>query len=151
MFKIENRELLECYLRLNPIAYIQEFIPHERDLRVILVNYEPILSYWRTRKPDDFKTNVHQGGSISFDDIPEEGVTLAKEVAQECRLNDTGLDLLQHHGKWYVLEANMKYGRRGLGMKGLDLKDVIRQKLLSGELSPDPRRQGGRAFVRTNL
>jgi hypothetical protein len=34
----------------------------------------------------------------------------------------------------------MKYGRKGMGMKGLDLKEAIRRKLLSGELFPDPRR-----------
>jgi ribosomal protein S6--L-glutamate ligase len=140
VFKIENREQLEGYLRVNSIAYIQEFIPHERDLRVILVNYEPILAYWRTRRPESFRTNVYQGGSISFDDIPEEGIALAKEAARKCRFNDAGLDLLLHNGKWYVLEANMKYGRRGLGMKGLDLKEAIGRKLLSGELFPDPRR-----------
>ena len=139
VFKIENQGQLEWYLHANPIAYIQEYIPHERDLRVILINYEPILAYWRTRMPGCFKTNVYQGGSISFDGIPEEGITLAKEAARKCRFNDAGLDLLPHDGKWYVLEANMKYGRTGLGMKGLDLKVIIRQMLLSGELFPRPR------------
>jgi ribosomal protein S6--L-glutamate ligase len=139
VFKIENHEQMERYLQSNSIAYIQEYIPHERDLRVVLINYEPILAYWRARMPGGFKTNVYQGGSISFDDIPEEGITLAKEAARKCRFNDAGLDLLPHDGKWYVLEANMKYGRTGLGMKGLDLREIIRQKLLSGELLPRPR------------
>ena len=139
VFKIENREQLQYYLQVNSIAYIQEYIPHERDLRVILINYEPILAYWRARTPGGFKTNVYQGGSISFDDIPEEGISLAREAARRCRFNDTGLDLLPRDGKWYVLEANMKYGRTGLGMKGLELKEIIRQKLLSGELLPHPR------------
>jgi ribosomal protein S6--L-glutamate ligase len=138
VFKIERREQLESYLHANPIAYIQEFVPHEQDLRVILINYEPILAYWRIRSPQSFKTNIYQGGSISFDDIPEEGIALAKETARKCRFNDAGLDLIPHKGKWYVLEANMKYGRRGLAMKGLDLKEAIRRKLLSGELFPHP-------------
>ena len=140
VFKIERREQLEAYLRSNPLAYIQEWIPHERDLRVILVNYDPILAYWRTRKRENFKTNVYQGGAISFEHVPEEAVALAKEVARKCRFNDAGLDLLPHNGKWYVLEANMKYGRKGLAMKGVDLKEAIRQKLLSGELTPHRRR-----------
>jgi ribosomal protein S6--L-glutamate ligase len=139
VFKIENQEQLEWYLHSNSIAYIQEYIPHERDLRVVLINYEPILAYWRVRMPGSFRTNVYQGGSISFDDIPEEGITLAKDAARKCRFNDAGLDLLPHDGKWYVLEANMKYGRTGLEMKGLDLKEIIRQKLLSGELFPRTR------------
>jgi hypothetical protein len=31
----------------------------------------------------------------------------------------------------------MKYGRKGLKMKGLALKEVIREKLISGELSAE--------------
>ena len=139
VFKIERREQLESYLRMNPVAYIQEFIPHQQDLRVVLINYEPILAYWRIRNSRSFKTNVYQGGSISFDNIPEEGVALAKETARKCRFNDAGLDLLQHNGHWYVIEANMKYGRRGLAARELDLKEIIRQKLLSGELFSHPR------------
>ncbi len=141
VFKIENREHLECYLQLNSTAYIQEFIPHDKDLRVILLNYEPVLAYWRIRRNGSFRTNVCQGGSISFDGIPEEGIALAKEAARKCRFNDAGLDLLSHNGKWYVLEANMKYGRMGLAMKGLDLKETIRRKLLRGELLSHARQE----------
>jgi ribosomal protein S6--L-glutamate ligase len=139
VFKVENRAQMECYLHSNSIAYIQEYIPHERDVRVVLINYEPVLAYWRTRNPGTFKTNLYQGGTVSFDDVPGEAINLAKETVRKCRFNDVGLDLLPHDGKWYVLEANMKYGRTGLGMKGLDLKEIIRQKLLSGELFPHSR------------
>ena len=45
-----------------------------------------------------------------------------------------GLDLIFYEGKWYVIEANMKYGRKGLRIKGLNLKEIMRQKLISGEL-----------------
>jgi ribosomal protein S6--L-glutamate ligase len=45
-----------------------------------------------------------------------------------------GLDLINSQGTWYVIEANMKYGRKGLKMIGLDLKEIMRQKLLSGEI-----------------
>ena len=45
-----------------------------------------------------------------------------------------GLDLIESGDKWYVIEANMKYGRKGLKMKGMDLKQIIREKLLSGEI-----------------
>jgi len=32
----------------------------------------------------------------------------------------------------------MKYGRKGLKMRGLNLKEIIRGKLLSGELTEHP-------------
>ena len=134
VFKINNSEELERYLRLTHVAYIQEYLPHERDLRVILINYTPILAYWRVSPPGGFKTNLFQGGSIDFDGIPEEGLRLAQEYSRICNFNDVGLDIILSNGEWYLIEANMLYGRKGLRMKGMDLKEIIREKLLSGEL-----------------
>jgi ribosomal protein S6--L-glutamate ligase len=134
VFKIRNPEELQSYLRLTQVAYIQEYLPHERDLRVILINYQPTLAYWRVRGPNDFRTNLSQGGRVSFEDLPPEGIRTAQESAKKCRFNDVGLDLIQSSGRWYVIEANMKYGRKALKMKGLDLKEIMRRKLLSGEL-----------------
>ena len=134
VFKIHNSEELKNYLDLTRIAYIQEYLPHDRDLRVVLIKYHPVLAYWRIRSPHNFRTNLSQGGKISFDDIPIEGVRLAQNSARKCKFDDVGLDLINSRGTWSVIEANMKYGRKGLKMKGLDLKKIMRQKLLSGEI-----------------
>ena len=134
VFKIEDRTQLQDYLKKSPIAYIQEYLPHEKDLRVVLINYEPVIAYWREVKAGGFKANLYQGGSISFHDLPEDGIEAAREAARRCKFNDVGLDLIGHDGRWHVIEANMKYGREGLAMKGLDVKELIRGKLLSGEL-----------------
>lgn len=137
VFKINDRDELERYLRLTHVAYIQEYLPHERDLRVILINYEPILTYWRICPPGSFKTNIFQGGSFDFDRIPPEGIKLARECSLKCKFNDVGLDFIQNNGQWYLIEANMKYGRKGLQLKGMNLKEIMREKLLSGELTVD--------------
>ena len=135
VFEIQNSEELEAYLHLTKIAYIQEYLPHKRDLRVVIIDDEPILSYWRISASNDFRTNLSQGGTIQFNRIPEEGVEIALETARKCRFNDVGIDLIQSGNRWFVIEANMKYGRKGLEMKGLDLKQVLRQRLLSGKIS----------------
>jgi ribosomal protein S6--L-glutamate ligase len=142
VYKIENAEQLHAYLRLTSIAYIQEYLPHDRDLRVILVNYEPILSYWRQRDPGNFRANLHQGGTPQFREIPGEALSLARDTALRCRFNDVGLDLILCGGKWHVIEANMEYGREGLRLKGMNLKQILREKLLSGELMPPVSGQG---------
>ncbi len=135
VYLISTRRELEAYLRLTKIAYIQEYLPHERDLRVVLVNYQPIIAYWRISPRDDFRTNLSQGGQISFSRIPQLGVLAAQDAARKCRFNDVGIDLILHEGRWLVIEANMKYGRKGLQKKGLDLKKILREKLLAGELT----------------
>ena len=134
VFMIHNPEELEEYLRLTNIAYIQEYLPHARDLRVVLINYEPVLAYWRISPADDFRTNLSCGGKISFEGIPAEGVKIAEESAKKCKFDDVGIDLIRYQGTWHVIEANMKYGRKGLMMKGLDLIKIMRKKLLAGEL-----------------
>jgi ribosomal protein S6--L-glutamate ligase len=134
VFKIQNEAELKRYLKVAKIAYIQEYFTHDRDLRVVLINYEPVLTYWRIRSPDDFRTNLSQGGTISFEQIPEAAVKLGQESARKCNFNDVGMDLMLHKGTCYVIEANMKYGRQGLIRKGMDLKEIMRQKLLSGDI-----------------
>jgi ribosomal protein S6--L-glutamate ligase len=134
VFKITDSAELSEYLQKTKFAYIQEFIPHEKDLRVVLINYEPVLAYWRKLPYGDFRTNLFQGGVIDFEDIPQDAVELAKEFARKCNFNDVGLDLLQYQGTWYLIEANMQYGREGFKKKDMVLKEVIRQKLLDGSL-----------------
>jgi len=134
VYMIGNGEELAAYVERTKVAYIQEYLPHKRDLRVVLINYEPVLSYWRISSPGDFRVNVSQGGKISFDHIPRQGVETAQSIVRKCKLNDVGIDLINFRDRWYVIEANMKYGRKGLKMKGLDLKEIFREKLLSGEL-----------------
>ncbi len=134
VFLVRDKEALKAYLDLTRIAYIQEYLPHERDLRVILINYEPLLAYWRVRNNRNFRTNLSQGGTIDFQNIPSEGVEAAKQAALKCRFDEVGIDLIHHDSNWYVIEANMKYGRKGLRLRGLDIKQLVRQKLLSGEI-----------------
>ncbi|MBW1771572.1 MAG: RimK family alpha-L-glutamate ligase [Deltaproteobacteria bacterium] len=134
VFRIDSEEDLEAYLGMTKVAYVQEYLPHRRDLRIVLINCEPILAYWRECAPGNFKSNLYQGGSINFEDIPEEPLLRAVETAEKCRFNDVGLDFIEYNGKWYLIEANMKYGRKGLEIKGMDLKQILREKLLSGDL-----------------
>ena len=134
VYTVSNSDDLAQYLSNTKIAYIQEFLEHDRDLRVILINYQPVLAYWRYCSPEEFRTNLHQGGSIDFNDVPNEVLSMAQEYARKCKFNDVGLDLLQSKGNWYVIEANMLYGRQALKKKNMVLKEVIREKLLQGAL-----------------
>ena len=122
-------------MKLTNVAYIQEYIPHQRDLRVILINYRPVLAYWRERPAERFKTNVFQGGVINFQKVPDDALYMARQYSKKCRFNDVGLDMMRVNRKWYLIEANMKYGRKGLNLKGMNLKEILREKILSGDLT----------------
>lgn len=134
VFLIRNEAELAEYLGRTEVAYVQEYLPHRRDLRVVLINYDPIAAYWRRVPEGDFRANLARGGLIDFKEVPEEAVALARDTAKRCRFDDVGLDLLECGGRWFVIEANMMYGRRGLEAMKMDLKEITRQKLLRGEI-----------------
>ncbi len=135
VFLIHNEEELRRYLQRSPVAYIQEYLPLDRDLRVILINHQIILSYWKIAPPGEFRNNLAQGASIHFDEIPEEALAFAVRVTRRCNFDDVGLDLCHTSDKgWMVLEANMNYGLQGLKEKGLDIRVVLKELMIQGKI-----------------
>lgn len=134
VFLITDPAALEAYLARTSVAYIQEYLPHARDLRVVLINYEPLLAYWRVKGSENFRANLAQGGRIVFGGVSEEAVQIARDAALKCRFDDVGLDLIHAGGKWHLIEANMKYGRKALELKGIDPRETILRKLHRDEL-----------------
>ncbi len=50
--------------------------------------------------------------------FPEKARDLALQVARACCWDDVGIDICEHNGRFYVLEANMKYGKEGFREAG---------------------------------
>jgi ribosomal protein S6--L-glutamate ligase len=133
VFLIDCREELSQYLRTHNPAYIQERLPIERDLRVVAIGGALVHAYWRIHAEGDFRNNVSQGGTVSFEDIPAEALDFGMEVARRCGFDEVGLDICEHAGKYCVLEANMVFGQEGFRKKGLDIHQMIADLFDSGE------------------
>jgi ribosomal protein S6--L-glutamate ligase len=134
IYLINNEDELSAYNRLSRAAYIQEYLDIDRDLRVVLIRGRIIHAYWRIAPPGEFRTNVSQGATISFDSIPEEGLALARNTARLCQLDDVGLDICFARGRFWVLEANMKYGREGFRRAGMDYFKLMDEMIENGEI-----------------
>jgi len=132
VFLIEGERDLRRYLDRHRPAYIQEYLPLDRDLRVVVVGGRVINAYWRVLRAGDFRSNVAQGASIRLEDVPAEGLDFAVETARKCGFDETGLDLCRHDGRWLVLEANMVYGLEGFRRAGLDIYAILGEMLDSG-------------------
>ncbi len=131
---IRNETDLATYLNMGGPAYIQEYIEIDRDLRVVVIGGRPIHAYWRLAKDGEFRTNVSQGGDISFEDIPDDGVAFAVGIARLCHLDDVGFDIYFHDGHYGVLEMNLKYGQEGFRAAGLDYYKLIEEMIEHGEI-----------------
>ena len=125
VYLIQCEAELANYLNSHRPAYIQEYFPLTRDLRVVLIKGRVVNAYWRIHQPGEFRNNVAQGGEISFDDIPDEALDFAVEVAGKCGFDEVGLDICRVDGRFYVIEANMVFGLEGFRRRGLDLLEVL--------------------------
>lgn len=134
VYLIENRIDLEAYLSKTTVAYIQEYLPCERDIRAVIIGRKIVHAYWRIAPQDDFRTNVAVGATICFDPIPQAVLDLAQSVARRCQWDDVGIDIGIHQGNLYVLEGNMKYGREGFRKAGKDYSKIMEDMIAKGEI-----------------
>jgi ribosomal protein S6--L-glutamate ligase len=125
VYLIENEEGLIKYLDRHLPAYIQEYLPVDRDLRAVVIAGQVINAYWRIHRSGEFRNNVAQGADISYENIPEEALNFALEVAARCRFDEVGLDLCRFDGRYYVIEANMVFGLEGFRLAGLDPYEIL--------------------------
>jgi ribosomal protein S6--L-glutamate ligase len=71
VFLVQNEEELAAYLRLSPVAYIQEYLALDRDIRVVVIGDRVVHAYWRLAAQGEYRSNVAAGGTISLEKVPE--------------------------------------------------------------------------------
>jgi len=125
VYLIQNPADLQEFLQEVDIAYIQEYLPVDRDIRVVIIGNQIVHAYWRLAPENEFRTNLAVGGKISLDSVPSEALDLALHIGHTCRWDDVGIDICRYNGKYYVLEANMKYGKEGFRQAGIDYIQLI--------------------------
>jgi len=134
VFLIQNRQELLAYTQMTTVAYIQEYLPIDRDIRVVVIGDRIVHSYWRIAGPDDFRSNVAAGATISLEKVPSAALDLALSCAAQCGWDDVGIDICCLNGRCYVLEANMKYGKEGFRKAGIDYVKMMEELIENGEI-----------------
>ena len=134
VYLIHNEKELSEYLEQVSPAYIQQYLPIDRDLRLVVIGSRIVHAYWRVSPPDDYRSNVAVGGRISLEAIPEKARDLALQVARVCCWDDVGIDICEHNGRFYILEANMKYGKEGFRQAGLDYEQIMESMIANEEI-----------------
>ncbi len=134
VYLISNEDELAQYLELTRTAYIQQYLPIDRDIRVVVIAGCVVCAYWRIADAGEFRSNLGQGGRICFDRVPDAACELALDTAIRCGWDDVGLDICCHNGRYYVIEANMKYGRQGFKTAGIDYFGMMEELIASGAI-----------------
>ena len=134
VYLIQTPGDLALYLNQQGPAYVQEYLPIDRDMRIIVMGRQIVLGFWRIAGKDTFKTNLFQGGQISFDPLPPKALNLALLTAEKCGWDDVGIDIVLSDNRFYVLEGNMKYGTKGFQKAGINYKDLVCDLILKGRI-----------------
>lgn len=127
---IENKRDLDQYLKENRILYLQEYLPVNRDLRVVLIGKRVFSAYWRIGREGNFRNNLAQGGEISYKNIPDGALELVEGIARQAGINYAGFDLAIIGNHFYLLEFNVFFGNRGLAGKSKEISNCIYRYLL---------------------
>jgi len=134
VFLVQNEEELAVYLRLSPVAYIQEHLALDRDIRVVVIGDRVVHAYWRLAAQGEYRSNLAAGGTISLEKVPEKALALALQTARACGWDDVGIDICRHRGRFLVLEANMKYGKEGFRRAGIDYFKMMEEMIDNGAI-----------------
>lgn len=136
VFLIEDEAQWHAYVEQTPVLYVQELLPLERDLRVVLVGSEVVASYWR--EGAGFHNNISRGGVVRVDlPVPHGAIDFVQSLAGFLGIDHAGFDLGWIDGRPVVLEFNRLFGNQGIPGLQKKVTAAMRDYLFAGEtLSP---------------
>ncbi len=91
--------------KYNPV-YMQDFVPMEADVRVMLIGHKPVCAFWRRPPEGEWLTNTSQGGSMDYQKVPKELLDLAVKVSKDANAEYWACDIaVGKDGKYRILEC----------------------------------------------
>ncbi|MEL6688031.1 MAG: 30S ribosomal protein S6--L-glutamate ligase [Pseudomonadota bacterium] len=108
--------LIEAFRGLDAHFLVQEFVKEAggSDIRVFIVNGKVVGAMMRTAAPGDFRSNVHQGGTVKTVRLRREERRQAIKAAKILKLDVAGVDILRTEAGPKILEVNSSPGLQGI-------------------------------------
>jgi len=107
---------------------IQSFISESRgrDIRALVVGDRVVAAMRRVANGDEFRSNVHRGGTVEKVELTPEYEQAAVRAAQIMGLRVAGVDMLEGNDGPLVMEVNSSPGLEGIERAtGLDVAGAI--------------------------
>lgn len=122
------KSVIEAFRGANVNILVQEFIAEAggTDIRALVVGGKVVGAMKRTGAPDDFRSNLHRGGSAQVVKVTPAERSTAVSAAKRMGLNVCGVDMLRSNHGPVVMEVNSSPGIEGIEKAtGLDLATKI--------------------------
>jgi ribosomal protein S6--L-glutamate ligase len=137
---VAARSVIEAFREVNVNILVQEYIKESggADVRCLVVGGKVVAAMKRKGPPDDFRSNLHRGGSAVKEKITPEERSIAVRSAKLMGLNVCGVDLLRTNHGPVVMEVNSSPGLEGIEKTtGIDVASKI-IKFIEQNASPHP-------------
>lgn len=108
--------IIETLQSTNQNVLIQHFVAESRgrDIRALVVGDRVVAAMRRTAANDEFRSNVHRGGSVERVELTPEFEQVAVRSAQIMGLRVAGVDMLESDDGPLVMEVNSSPGLQGI-------------------------------------
>lgn len=108
--------IIETLQSTRQNVLIQSFVKESkgRDIRALVVGDRVVAAMRRVAKGDEFRSNVHRGGSVEPVELTAEYEQSAVRAAQIMGLRVAGVDMLEGDGGPLVMEVNSSPGLEGI-------------------------------------
>jgi ribosomal protein S6--L-glutamate ligase len=95
---------------------VQKFVAESKgkDIRAFVVGDRVVAAMRRTAQGQEFRSNVHRGGSAEAVDLPDEYRETAVRAAQILGLQVAGVDMLEGADGPQIMEVNSSPGLEGI-------------------------------------
>ncbi len=120
--------IIETLQSAKQNVLIQAFVEESKgtDVRALVVGDRVVGAMRRTAAGDEFRSNVHRGGTVEAMDLDEEYETTAVRAAQIMGLRVAGVDMLEGNDGPLVMEVNSSPGFEGIEeATGLDIAGAV--------------------------
>lgn len=128
----DNNKVAEAIIETLQTAkqnvLVQRFVKESKgkDIRAFVVGDQVIASMRRVAQGDEFRSNVHRGGTAESVELDEVYKQTAVRAAQIMGLRIAGVDMLEGRDGPQIMEVNSSPGLEGIeGATGLDIAGAI--------------------------
>lgn len=126
----QARSTIETLWSLGEGVLVQKFVAESRghDVRAIVVDDRVVAAMHRHARDDEFRSNLHRGGSSTPAELSAEVQALAVAATQQLGLRVAGVDMLPTVSGHLVIEINSSPGLEGIeSTTGRDVaRDIIK-------------------------
>ena len=108
--------IIETLQSTNQNVLIQHFVSESRgrDIRALVVGDRVVAAMRRTASGEEFRSNVHRGGTVERVELAPDFEEAAVRAAQIMGLKVAGVDMLEGANGPLVMEVNSSPGLQGI-------------------------------------